>query len=86
LAIAVLSGCAVGPAGPSGFQLAKQQLDACVSSVRVSPEFQPLIRAGHFVSTQPTLDQMADTRLATNEEIEAFRLTHPGWRNAAPLL
>jgi hypothetical protein len=77
LAIAVLSGCAAAPAGPSGFQLAKQQLDACVTSVRDSPEFQPIIKTGHLVSTRPTLDQMADTRLATNEEIEAIRLTHP---------
>jgi hypothetical protein len=77
LAIAVVSGCAAAPAGPSGFQLAKQQLDACVTSVRISPEFQPIIKTGHLVSTRPTLDQMADTRLATNEEIEAIRLTHP---------
>jgi hypothetical protein len=76
-AIALLSGCAVAPPGPSGFQLAKQQLDVCVSRVRASPEFQPVIRAGHFVSTKPTLDQITDTRFATNEEIEAIHLTHP---------
>lgn len=77
--------CAAEPyAQPQGaqdvFRSATETTEACVQSIFQSTEFAPL--RGHFPyrADRPTLEQMTDGSLATDDQIAALYAIHPRYQ------